>query len=228
MPAVCHVPLGDGALDQADDLLVVDCAGGRDDDVSGRVLRTVVGLDRALRDAGDHVGGSDHRPPERVRPEHRLSDQIVHELLRCVLVHRNLLEHDFPLGVELVEERREDHVAHHIERLLDVHVRDASVDDGVLARGRGVQLAAELVEQLRDLERRVLARPLEQQVLDEVRDAGLGVGLVARAGADPVADRGRADVVEPLADHSLARIELAQNPVVHSGMVLSPRSGPSI
>ena len=154
-----------------------------------------------------------------MRPEHRLPDQIVHELLWCVLVHRDLLEHHLALGVELLEERREDHVAHHVERLFDVHVGNACEDDGVLARGGGVQLAAELVEDLRDLERRVLARPLEQQVLDEVGDAGLGVGLVARAGADPVADRGRADVLEPLADHALARIELAQDPVVHGLIV---------
>ena len=35
------------------------------------------------------------------------------------------------------------------------YVGDARVDDRVLARGRGVQLAAELVEDLGDLERRV-------------------------------------------------------------------------
>ena len=84
-------------------------------------------------------------------------DQVVDELLRRVLVHRDLLEHDLALGVELVEERREDHVAHHVERRLEVDVGHARVDDGVLARRRGVELAAELVEDLGDLEGRVAA-----------------------------------------------------------------------
>ena len=53
---------------------------------------------------------ADHRPAERVRAEDGLGDEVVDELLRRVLEHRDLLEHDLALGVELVEERREDHV----------------------------------------------------------------------------------------------------------------------
>ena len=87
--------------------------------------------------------------------EDRLGDQVVHELLRRVLVHRDLLEHDLALGVELGERRREDHVAHHVHRRLEVVVGDARVDERVLARRRGVQLAAEPVEDLGDLERAV-------------------------------------------------------------------------
>ena len=47
----------------------------------------------------------------------------------------------------------------------------------------------------------------------------LRVGLVARPGADPVADRDRADVVEPLGDHPLAGVELGQHPVLHGRIV---------
>ena len=53
---------------------------------------------------------ADHRPPERVAAEHRLGDQVVHEVLRVVLDHRDLLEHDLALGVDLREDRLEDHV----------------------------------------------------------------------------------------------------------------------
>ena len=158
--------------------------------------------------------------------EHRLGDQVVHELLRRVLVHRDLLEHDLALGVELRERRREHHVAHHVERRLEVVVGDARVDERVLARRGGVQLAAEAVEDLRDLERAVPVGALEQQVLDEVRDARLARRLVARAGADPVADRDRADVVETLGDHPLAGVELGQRPVLHAaGWYSAPTTG---
>ena len=92
--------------------------------------------------------------------EDGLGDQVVDELLRRVLVHRDLLEHDLALGVELVEERREDHLAHHVERRLEVVVGHARVDDRVLAGGRGVQLAAHPVEDLGDLERGVAVESL--------------------------------------------------------------------
>ena len=95
--------------------------------------------------------------------EDRLGDQVVHELLRRVLVHRDLLEHDLALGVELGERRREHHVAHHVHRRLEVVVGHARVDERVLARRRRVQLAAEAVEDLGDLERAVAAVPLKSR-----------------------------------------------------------------
>ena len=146
------------------------------------------------------------------------------ELLRLVLVHRDLLEHDLALGVELGEGRREDHLAHHVERDLELVVGHARVDDRVLARGGRVQLAAEAVEDLGDLLRAVARGALEEQVLDEMRDAGLGVGLVARAGADPEPDRDRADVREALRDDALARVELREHVLLlHARIVLARR-----
>ena len=121
--------------------------------------------------------------------EDGLREQVVHELLRRVLVHRDLLEHDLALLVDLGERRREDHVGHHLERRLDVMVGDARVDDGVLAGGRGVELGTHGVERLRDLLRVEAARALEQEVLDEVRDACALGALVTGADVDPEAER---------------------------------------
>ena len=90
--------------------------------------------------------------------EHRFCDQVVHELLRRVVVHRDLLEHHLPFRVQLRERGREHHVAHHVHRGLEVVVGHARVDERVLARGGGVQLAAETVEDLGDLERAVAGR----------------------------------------------------------------------
>ena len=125
---------------------------------AGHVHLVVVARDRVARDRRDHLGGADHRPAERMVAEDRLGDQVVHELLRRVVVHRDLLEHDLALGVELGERGREDHVAHHVDRRLEMVVGDARVDERVLARGGRVQLAAEPVEDLGDLERAVAAR----------------------------------------------------------------------
>ena len=103
----------------------------------------------------DHLRRADHGPAERVVAEDRLGEEVVDELLRRVLVHRDLLEHDLPLGVELGERGREDHVGHHVERASRGARRARGRRPRVLPRGGRVQLAAEAVEDLRDLLRRV-------------------------------------------------------------------------
>ena len=86
------------------------------------------------------------------------------EIARVVVDHRDLLEHDLPLGVDVVEPRPEDHVGHHVDRDLEVVVGHARVDDRRLARRRGVQLAAHRVEPLGDLLRACTAtEPLKSR-----------------------------------------------------------------
>ena len=55
-----------------------------------------------------------------MRAEDRLGREIVDEILRVVVDHRDLLEDDLPLGVDVVERRREHHVGHRVERLLEL------------------------------------------------------------------------------------------------------------
>ena len=151
-----------------------------------------------------------------MRAEDRLGRDVVDEVVRRVLDHRDLLEDDLPLGVDVRERRPEDHVRHHVERALEPVVGDPRVDDGRLARCRRVQLSAELVEDLRDLLRRVARRALEEQVLDEVRDARARDGLVPRAGADPEPERDGANAWDALRDDALARRELGELVLRHA------------
>ena len=97
--------LVDGPLDERHELVVVDAPGRGDHDVPGRVEGAVVAAQGPAADARDHLGGADDRPAEGVTAEDRLADQVVDELLRGVLVHCDLLEHDLALGVEVVEAR---------------------------------------------------------------------------------------------------------------------------
>ena len=143
--------LAGGPTEQGQHLLVFEVTGGGQYDVPGDVGPAVVGGDRAAADRGDHLRTADHRPTEGVAREDRLGEQVVHEVLRRVLDHRDLLQHDLPLRVDVRERRREDHVGHHVERVLEVAVGNAGVHDRVLS-GRGrVQLSAHLVEDLGDL-----------------------------------------------------------------------------
>ena len=90
--------------------------------------------------------------------ENGLGRDVVDEIVRRVLDHRDLLEHDLPLRVELVERRPVHHVRHDVDRSLEPFVGDARIDDGRLPRRGRVQLSAQLVEDLRDLLRGSSAR----------------------------------------------------------------------
>src|SRR5207253_10359413 len=102
----------------------------------------------------------------------------------------------------------EHHVGHHVERALEVLVEEARVDRRRLLAGPRVDLRAHAVEDLVDLRRAEAVRALEEQVLEEVRDAGFLDLLVARSGADPEAERDGADRVDPLRYDPEARVEL--------------------
>ena len=152
---------------------MVDRAGRGDDDALGHVARGVEAADDVHRRVGDHRRAADDRPPQRVVAEDGLAEHVEDRVLRVVLVHRDLLEHDLALGVDVAERRPPDHVGHHVERARQVRVEHPRVDGGRLLVGAGVELGAPAVEQPVDLDRRVAVGALEQQVLEEVRQPGL-------------------------------------------------------
>ena len=105
--------------------------------------------------------------------EHRLPEHIEHLLLGIVLVHGDLLENDRALGLDVLERGSEDHVGDHVEGGVDVIVDHPRVHRRRLLPGTRVQLGAHRVEDLIDLQRGVLRRALEQQVLEQMRQPGL-------------------------------------------------------
>jgi hypothetical protein len=68
-----------------------------------------------------------------MRAEHRLGGDVVDEIVRRVLDHRDLLEHDLALGVDLVERRPIEHVGDDVQRRLEPLIGDARVHDRRLA-----------------------------------------------------------------------------------------------
>ena len=88
----------------------------------------------AARHARDDLRSTDDRSAERMRPEDGLGGEVVDEILRRVLDHRDLLEHHLSLGVDVGERREEDHVDHHVDRPLEAIVGNPRVDHGRLAR----------------------------------------------------------------------------------------------
>ena len=198
--------------------VVLDVAGRGDDDRCRRRSGSRGTPRRSTFVERAHGGGAaDHGPAELVLAEHAARGEVVHEIGGVVLDHRDLLEHDLALRTRalVLEARARSHVAHHVERERQVLVEHADVDDGRVRGRERVQLGAELVEDAGDLDLVVALAALEQQVLDEVRDAGLGRPLVARADVDEDADRDRAHRLDLLGDDAEAvgkRCQLMHGP----------------
>ena len=96
--------------------------------------------------------------------------------------------------------------------------RDADPVDGRLAVGRGVERAADALDRLADRPgRRIGRRALERDVLHEVRDAGLAVGLEARPGQDVGRDGDGTRPGHPGADDARPGGQLGS--FEHAGMV---------
>ncbi|HET9004259.1 MAG TPA: hypothetical protein VFN39_09710 [Gemmatimonadaceae bacterium] len=124
-------------------------------------------------------------------PPQLLVVQLEHQVIRGVVHHADLLEHDLPLELEILgaDRRPEDDVGDHVRRLVQVLVEDARLEGGVLPRRVGVERPAELLERERDVARRTGRRPLEHHVLEEVRDTHPVARLVDRRRADPGPER---------------------------------------
>ena len=96
------------------------------------------------------------------------------------------------------------------KRLARGGVEHARVDRGGLLAGARVELGAHRVEDLVDLQRAVARGAAEEHVLDQVRQAGLGLVLGGRARADPEAQRDGSHGVHGLRDDPYAGVELRQ------------------
>ena len=115
--------------------------------------------------------------PSGCVPIDRLAEQVEDLVLRVVLVHRDLFEHDLALGLQIAEARAPDHLGHHVEGLLQVAVEHARVERGGLLVGARVELGAHRVEDLVDLLGAVALGAAEEHVLEQMGDTGLLLGL---------------------------------------------------
>lgn len=129
---------------------------------------------------------------EAVAHEGGLVEAVKDHFLLLLVDLLHLAEDDVALAlnggvVELgvLQDVRED-----VDRARHVLLEHLGVVHGLLARRVGVQMAAHVLDLELELLLRALGRALEGHVLQKVGRAVVLRGLVARAGADPHADRG--------------------------------------
>ncbi len=92
-------------------------------------------------------------------------------------------------------------VADDVERQSDVGAHDAGKIACPLDAGFGVEVAADVLDRLRDVARASFAGALERHVLQEVRQPVLAHAFVARAGGDEDADRRGLHMRRRVGDH---------------------------
>jgi hypothetical protein len=181
---------------------VVDVPGGRDDQPVTAVVPAVVAHDRRALHGLDGLRRSEHRATQGVVRPDQLGERVVHRVAGVVVMHGDLLEDHAALVVDLTgrEDRRGDHVADDVDGDRQIGVEHPRVVAGVLLRGEGVELAADLVERGGDRHRVASPGALEQQVLEVVRSTRQRGALVARADTDPQPEGDRAHAGNRLAD----------------------------
>jgi hypothetical protein len=168
-----------------DDFLVRDVAGGRDDHVSGSVGMRPEGPKVRFRQGPHALLAAGDLSPQRRIAEHRQVEERVNLLRRVILVGADLLDDDrsLRLDVPAFELRPDDQLAQHVHPSRCLVPGNANPVDRRFSVCRGIEAAAEPFYRLRDGARRGIgSRPLERDVLHEMRGAGLFCRLQARSG----------------------------------------------
>ncbi len=167
--------------------LMIEVAGGGEDDVPWGELLAVEVEDGLLIEARDGLLGPEDGAAQRVALPEVLGEELVDEIVGVVLVHLDLFEDDALLALDLLggEGGVKDKVGEDVEGRGDVLVQNLDVETDVLFAGKGIEVAADGVDLAGDLTGGARGCSFEDHVLDEMRDAVDGDGLVARAGVDP-------------------------------------------
>ncbi len=135
--------------------------------------------------------------------EQRRQELVGQRVLGVVVAHGDLFEDDGAFQLDIVGGATpvEHHVADQVDGQREIAVEHVRVVAGVLLGGEGVQLTADRVHRLRDIDSRARRSGFEQQMLQEVRSTGHRGALVARSDAYPHPDRGRAHPGQVFGDY---------------------------
>ena len=189
-------------LGQFPDFTCLDVTGDDQDRIVGRIEAPVKGERIGAIEALDLRFPADDRRSIRVVHEsgggHRFA-----ELRRGhrIGAHAALLEHDLALGID--DRVREDEAAHPIS--LEFHqdaqmlLGDTLKIGGVIIRGEGVLLSAELRHGSREFALGMGFRALEHEMLEEMRDTRFPAWLIR--GAGPIPDHMGHDRRAVIGDH---------------------------
>ena len=176
--------------------------GGGYDDVAGREAVSI-GLEHGLTLEFLHrfFCAQDWLAEGMIFPE-ILGKDFVDEVVGIVLVHLDLFENHAAFAGDILggERRMQNQIGENLKGDGNVFVEHLHVEADAFFGGEGVHVAADGIDLAGNLLRGAVLGPFEHHVLDEMRDAIRLRSFVARAGFEPNADRGGADVLHLLGD----------------------------
>src|SRR5213592_821351 len=134
-----------GFAEEVHDRVVGDVASDRDHDAWRHVLRAEVGEHRRAIVAVHRLARTEDRTPERVALPELGGEEVVDQVVGCVLHHLDLLEHDRLFALELlgVEDRVEEDIGQEVDRERQMLVEHLDVEARVFLGGEGVHLATD-------------------------------------------------------------------------------------
>src|SRR5208337_5048017 len=196
-------------LSEPNDMAVFDRASGGDHRGAGAVAPREVAVDGFPVEGADALPRAEDRPADRlVRPGGR-AEEIEHEILRRIFDGADFLHNDvlFPFEFAGVELAVGENVADDVHRQSGVCSQHAREVAGSLDPGLRVEVAADILDRLRDVARAPAAGALERHVFNEMREPVLADALVSRACGDEDADRSRLHMGRSLGDYGEPRGE---------------------
>ncbi len=198
----CPPEAAERGREAIDDTRMLDIAGDGHDDLGRHVLVSEVGGHCRPREPVHAVTSSQDGPSQGMPLPDLLGKDIVDNVVRRVLHHLDLLQDHRLLALQLlgVEEGVQEDIGEQIHSQWQVLVENLHVEAGMFLGRKGVHLATDRIHGARDVFRAPGGRPLEHQVLDQVRDPAPIVRFTSGACAHPDSHRDRANVRHTLGE----------------------------
>src|SRR5437764_5423849 len=168
--------------------------------------------DLLAQQPADDLRAAEHRAAHRLRGEGALLEMVEDDVVRGVVGLADLLQNDRALAFELgrVKARMHQDIGQDVEGERHILLQHLGVISRALARGVGVQVAADRLDLLGDRAGAAPLGALERHVLEEMRDAVDLGRLMASADLDPDAERDGIDRLDAIGDDAQAIGELSE------------------
>ena len=187
-------PGADGFVDHPDGVRRLEAPGDADNQRCGEHVFLEMAAAVVGREREHGLLAPGNIPAQRMVWPHQRVERDLHVVLGVVLVHAQLFDDHLAFLRDLggVQRGAQKHVGEHRHGQTQLRRGHPRPEDRRLAIGGGVEHTADAFDRLADVARgRVALATFEHHVLDEMADAALGLGLVARTDADHERDRNR-------------------------------------
>jgi len=193
-------------LDQLEDLIVGDVAGGRHDEMAGGEPVAEAGAERIATELLDGGRSAKNGAAERVLGPETARENVMEEVFGIVHVHLDFFEDDLALFFHVigVEFGTKNEVGDDVEGDGEMLVENFGVETDLFLGSEGVQHAADGIHFAGDVLGGASFGALENHVLDEVGEAVFFGDFAAGAVANPDANGNGADMAHGLGQNDEA------------------------